>query len=82
MWGGLREALTSGAIGLALLGWLFVSVWIAVGPLGVTPARGHLWIVIVIFLAPVFPLLVGEELVHRIRKGPQAPGRHPRRDAR
>ncbi len=78
MWRRLRERLLSAGLGLLYLAWFFGAVAIATGPLGVEPQRGNLWVVMLIFLAPVVVMTAVEELVHRIRNGPQAPGRHSR----
>jgi hypothetical protein len=48
---------------------------------GVEPQRDNLWVVMLIFLAPVIVMIAVEELVHHIRNGPQAPGRHSRDSA-
>ena len=61
---------------LLYLTWFFGAVAIAMGPLGVEPRRGNLWVVMLIFLVPVFVMIAVEELTHRIRNGPPAPGRH------
>lgn len=81
MWERLREQLMSAGLTLLCLAWFFGAVAIAMGPLGVEPQRGNLWVVMLIFLAPVFVMIAVEELVHRIRNGPQAPGRHSRDSA-
>jgi hypothetical protein len=78
MWGRLRKRLLSAGPALLYLAWFFGAVAIAMGPLGVEPQRGNLWVVMLIFLAPVGVMIAVEELVHRIRNGPQAPGRHSR----
>src|SRR5262245_4120878 len=78
MWGRVRTRLSSVGMILLSLAWLVGAVLIATGPLGVEPRRGNLWVVATIFLAPFAVLVVAEELVHRIKHGPQAPGRHTR----
>lgn len=78
MWARLRERLFN-AVGIAVsISWLFASVAIAIGPVGVEAQRSNLWIVILIFLAPFAVVVVVEELVHRIKLGPTKPGRHLR----
>ena len=81
MWGRLRKRLMSVGLTLLYLAWFFAAVGIAMGPLGVEPQRGNLWVVMLIFLAPVFVMIAVEELVHRIRVGPHAPRRHSRDSA-
>jgi len=71
----------SAGLTLLYLAWFFGAVAIVMGPLGVEPQRGNLWVVMLIFLAPVFVMIAIDELVHRIRNGPQAPGRHSRDSA-
>ena len=76
MWVRLRERLFN-AVGIAVfISWLFASVAIATGPLGVEAQRSNLWIVMLIFVAPVAVVVVVQELVHRIKFGPTKPGRH------
>ena len=81
MWGRLRKRLLSAGLTLLYLAWFFGAVAVAMGPLGVEPQRGNLWVVMPIFLAPVVVVIAVEELVYRIRNGPQAPGRHSRDSA-
>lgn len=42
----------------------------------VEPRRGNLWIVVLIYVAPVVVFLLGRELVLRFKDGPRSPGRH------
>ena len=63
------------------LAWLFVIVAVATGPLGVEPRRSNLWVVGLIYLAPFAVIVIAEEVAHRLRSGPQAPGRHSRDQA-
>lgn len=80
MWGRVRARLLSVGGVILTLAWLLAATAIAAGPLGVEPQRTNLWVVGLIFLAPVAVTIIAEELVHRIRHGPQAPGRHLRGD--
>ena len=57
MWGRLRKGLMSAGLTLLYLAWFFGAVAIAMGPLGVEPQRGNLWVVMLIFLAPVFVMI-------------------------
>jgi len=54
----------------------FGAVAIATRPARRRASPGQLWVVMLIFLAPVPVMILVEELVHRIKNGPQAPGRH------
>ena len=72
----LRERLSNALAIVICLVWLVIAVTIAVGVLDVEPRRSNLWIPTLIFLSPAAVVLLGGELVHRLRNGPQPPGRH------
>ncbi len=80
MWGRLRARLLNTGMYLVFLVWFLCAVAIATGPLEVEPRRSNLWVVVLILLAPFAVMITVEELVHRIKNGPQAPGRHSRDD--
>ena len=66
---------------MGALVWFVVAVAISTGPLDVEPSRGNLWVVGLVFLAPVAVLFIAEEVWHWIKHGSQAPGRHSRDDS-
>lgn len=78
MWTRLRHRLASAGAAIVCLTWFVGAVTIAAGPLGVEPARHNLWVVMLIFIAPLPFLMVWEEVAHRVKNGRQPQGRHTR----
>ena len=78
MWNRIRLRLVTVGAVLICVVWFLAAVVIATGPLGLEPRRGNLGILVLIFLFPSAVMVVVQELVHRIRNGPQSPGRHSR----
>ena len=56
---------------MGALVWFVVAVAISTGPLDVEPSRGNLWVVGLVFLAPVAVLFIAEEVWHWIKHGSQ-----------
>lgn len=81
MWSRGRQHLIAVGAAVLALAWFVGAVAIATGPLGVEARRGNLWIVTLIYLAPVAAVIVGEELIHRLKNGRQQPSRHARHGA-
>lgn len=61
---------------IACTAWFFGAMVIAVELFDVEPRRSNLWIVVLVFVAPVVVFLLGRELVLRANDGPRPPGRH------
>lgn len=76
----MRQRLMNAGFWVISVAWLIGAMFIATEVFGVEARRGNLRVVLWIFLAPFAVLVVGEELVHRIKNGPQKQGRHARWD--
>ena len=48
--------------------WFLAAIQIAAGPLGITPDRSNLWIVLLIFLGPIAAWAVALGLINWVRK--------------